>query len=101
MGGGIRRLLTMHGGGIRQTFLGDRGRGNGPKGEPSDAGISDSNGEECESIIGERVLAIKERYYSKTAHESVAGPHNPLFGSGGHVKPFCCSMGHVRVAQVE
>ena len=78
MGGGICLLLTMCGGGIRRTFLGDRGRGNGPAGEPSGAGISDNNGEECESIIGEGMLAIKERYYSKTAHESIAGPHNPL-----------------------
>ena len=56
------------------------GEGMVPESEPFGAGISDSNGEECESIIGERVLAIKERYCSETAHESVAGSHNPLLG---------------------
>ena len=59
-------------------LLGNRRRGNGPAGEPSGAGISDNNGEECESIISERMLAIKEQYYTKTAHESAVGPHNPL-----------------------
>ena len=74
MGGSIRLLLTTRGGSIRRMLLGNRRRGDGPAGEPSGAGISDNNGEECESIIGERVLAIKERYYSKTAHVIRCGP---------------------------
>ena len=53
MGGGLRLLLTMCGGSICQTFLGNQRRGNGSTNQPSGAGIPDRNGKESKSILCE------------------------------------------------
>ena len=60
MDGGICLLLTTRGGSIRQTFLGNRGRGNGPTSQLSGAGIPDRNGKERKSVLCEGMLANKE-----------------------------------------
>ena len=46
--------------------------------QPSGAGIPDHNREESKSVLCERMLAVKERYRSKTAYEHSSGLHNPL-----------------------
>ena len=38
----------------------------------------DCNGKECKSVLCERMLAVKEWYCTKAAHEHSSGPHNPL-----------------------
>ena len=78
MDGGLCLLLTTHGGGFRQTFLGNRRRGNGPTSQPSGAGIPDHDGKECKSILCEGMLAIEERHRTKAAYEPSLGSHNPL-----------------------
>ena len=51
------------------------GRGNGPTSQPSGAGIPDRNGKESKSVLCERMLAVEERYRTKTAYEHSSCPH--------------------------
>ena len=66
---GLCLLLTMHGGGISWTFLGNRGQRNGSTGQPSGTGIPVHHGKACKPIHSEGVLATEAQYCTKTTDE--------------------------------
>ena len=96
---GLHLLLTMCGGSINWMFLGDRGWGNGPTGQPSGAGIPVCHRKACKPIHSTGLLATKTWYCTKAADEGTLSPHNPMPGWSCHAKPFEYRVGYLRVAR--